>query len=245
MQNAETQVYISIDKIPYKNYNQAISTVIQIICFFNMGKTGMGMWIAPIFGLIGALLGAIISLITSRFSLKDNLNRELAVKKEELNKKFAEPLNTALDNLHKEQRQCIQISSSLSRIEHSCSSKALELYENSDLYPVIQIDFYENYNPSLVWGSLDNLLGDLNVCLNIYNEARNSHPIDKGKMRLVIGEIHKCVVMAIAECGEEQISLVNKINDKEIQVLQNALDSYNEYRNQVMGKKIKKDKDVK
>ena len=194
-------------------------------------------WIAPVFGLIGVIIGGIFTVFVSWLSERKNEKKELMEKEAHLHSKFSEPLKESLDKLNREEIQCIKLQSTLSRIKLLTNSENIKLYEKNKLYPVIQFIFLNEYDSSIIWGSLDSIINQLYVCLNIYHELKDSAIADDEKI-ILLKEIHKYAISAEKECGEEQLSLPQKIFRTKDKVLQSEIDTLNRYKKK--NKKIKK-----
>lgn len=200
----------------------------------------MNDWIAPICGLIGVVIGGIFSLFISWLALQEKKKQEFIAKEDEVYKKFAKPQEESLSVLQDERIQCEKLGSELKRIKLATNSKVVELYTENETYPIIQIYFYNEYNPSIIWVSLDNIISGLYVYLNIYNELRNKQSIDKIKIKTVCEKINQYAIEAETECAKEQMALVQKIQLAQKRVLQNELDLLN--RRRLKNRKIKKEK---
>lgn len=184
-------------------------------------------WIAPIFGLMGVIIGGFFTLFISWLTLREKKKQEFILLEDEVYKKFAKPQEESLSRLQNERIQCEMLGSELKRIKLATNSKVVELYIENETYPVIPFDSYNKYNPSIIWVNLDNIISGLYVHLNIYNELRSKQPIEKIKVKTICEKVHQYAVEAESECAKEQMALVPKIQRAQERVLQNELDSLN------------------
>ncbi len=185
-------------------------------------------WITSIFGLIGVIIGGIFTIFVSWLSERKKEKKEFLEKEEQLYSEFSEPLKESLDKLNREEGQCIKLQSTLSRIELLTNSENIKLYEKNRLYPMIQFNFLNEYDPTIIWGSLDAVINKLYVCLNIYHELKDSTIADEEKI-ILLNQIHKYAINAMKECTEEQLSLPQKIFKMKDKVLQSEVDTLNRY----------------
>lgn len=170
--------------------------------------------------------------------IKRKKNQEFIALEDEVYKKFAKSQEESLSKLQNERIQCEMLGSELKRIKLATNSKVVELYIENEIYPVIQFDSYNKYDPSIIWVSLDNIISGLYVHLNIYDELRRKQPIEKIKIKTICDKVHQYAGEAESECAKEQMALVQKIQIAQERVLQNELDSLNR-------RKLKKQKKCK
>lgn len=162
----------------------------------------MNDWIAPICGLIGVVIGGLFSLFISWLALKEKRKQEFIALEDEVYKKFAKPQEESLSVLQDERNQCEKLVSELKKIKLATNSKVVELYTENETYPSIQLYFYNEYNPSVIWVSLDNIISGLYVFLNIYNELRKKQSIEKIKIKSVCEKINQYTIEAENVCAK-------------------------------------------
>lgn len=137
-----------------------------------LGEIDMSDLITAISGLAGALVGALITLHTSKSEAKEKLKQELAAQEEVISETQLEFRYKRLHDLYEMQEQCARIESGLRRVLSFSCEDTVQTYEENEIYPTISLDFLDNCKAILMTGSHDARLNALHVRLSIYNEAK-------------------------------------------------------------------------
>ena len=199
--------------------------------------------IAAFAGLLGTLIGSLITLRISRKESEKQLRQQMAIQEQDILDTQIEQKIKYINGLYEMQELCAQIDAWLRRILSFSCIESIQSYEESGVYPVIATDFLENPKAAHLTSSHSALLSSLYVRLSIYNELKQDGIANKQRIHAILGDIYNCALEAQSECFTNLNVSATQIPQLEKEILTMKIDKLKRYETRMLeGKHTEKRK---